>query len=81
MDGPAAHARPADGIIRMSLPRFIILATSVFLFVGLGSLVNVAKGNFDTELMFVGLVWLVLLGLLYYAAATLVYRLAAWRLK
>ncbi|HVP17791.1 MAG TPA: ATP-binding cassette domain-containing protein [Spirochaetia bacterium] len=49
--------------------------------VGLGSLVNVAKGNFDTELMFVGLVWLVLLGLLYYAAATLLHRLAAGRLK
>jgi NitT/TauT family transport system ATP-binding protein len=49
--------------------------------VGLGSLVNVAKGNFDTELMFVGLLWLVILGLVYYAAATLVYRLVAWRLK
>jgi putative riboflavin transport system permease protein len=49
--------------------------------VGLGSLVNVAKGNFDTELMFVGLVWLVLLGLLYYAAATLLYRLVQRRLK
>lgn len=49
--------------------------------VGLGSLVNVAKGNFDTELMFVGLAWLVILGLLYYAAASLLYRLAAWRLK
>ena len=49
--------------------------------VGLGSLVNVAKGNFDTELMFVGLVWLVILGLVYYAAATLVYRLASWRMR
>ncbi len=49
--------------------------------VGLGSLVNVAKGNFDTELMFVGLVWLVILGLVYYAAATLLHRLVAWRLR
>jgi NitT/TauT family transport system permease protein len=49
--------------------------------VGLGSLVNVAKGNFDTELMFVGLLWLIILGLVYYAVATLVYRLVAGRLK
>ncbi len=49
--------------------------------VGLGSLVNVAKGNFDTELMFVGLLWLVLLGLAYYGLATLLHRLAAWRLR
>ena len=49
--------------------------------VGLGALVNVAKGNFDTELMFVGLLWLVILGLAYYAGATLVYRLASWRLR
>jgi NitT/TauT family transport system ATP-binding protein len=49
--------------------------------VGLGSLVNVAKGNFDTELMFVGLLWLVILGLVYYAAATAVTRLVAARLK
>ncbi|HUI70156.1 MAG TPA: ATP-binding cassette domain-containing protein [Spirochaetia bacterium] len=49
--------------------------------VGLGSLVNVAKGNFDTELMFVGLLWLVILGLVYYAAATLVTRLVARRLR
>jgi putative riboflavin transport system permease protein len=49
--------------------------------VGLGSLVNVAKGNFDTELMFVGLIWLVILGLAYYAAATLVTRLLAARLR
>ena len=48
---------------------------------GLGSLVNVAKGNFDTELMFVGLLWLVILGLVYYAAATLVTRLVAGRLR
>jgi len=49
--------------------------------VGLGSLVNVAKGNFDTELMFVGLLWLVILGLAYYATATLVYKLATRRLR
>jgi len=49
--------------------------------VGLGSLVNVAKGNFDTELMFVGLIWLVILGLVYYASATLVTRLLAARLR
>ncbi len=49
--------------------------------VGLGSLVNVAKGNFDTELMFVGLIWLIILGLVYYAAATLVTKLLASRLR
>jgi ABC-type nitrate/sulfonate/bicarbonate transport system ATPase subunit/ABC-type nitrate/sulfonate/bicarbonate transport system permease component len=48
---------------------------------GLGSLVNVAKGNFDTELMFVGLLWLVILGLAYYAAASLLTRLLTRRLK
>jgi len=47
---------------------------------GLGSLVNVAKGNFDTELMFVGLLWLVILGLSYYGAASLLTRLLARRL-
>jgi NitT/TauT family transport system ATP-binding protein len=49
--------------------------------IGLGSLVNVAKGNFDTELMFVGLIWLVILGLVYYASASLVTRLLAARLR
>ena len=44
---------------------------------GLGSLVSIAKANFDVELMFVGLLWLVILGLVYYAAAGLAYRLAA----
>jgi NitT/TauT family transport system permease protein len=44
---------------------------------GLGSLVSIAKANFDVELMFVGLLWLVILGLSYYAAASLGYRLAA----
>jgi NitT/TauT family transport system ATP-binding protein len=44
---------------------------------GLGSLVSIAKANFDVELMFVGLAWLVILGLAYYAAASLGYRLAA----
>jgi NitT/TauT family transport system ATP-binding protein len=44
---------------------------------GLGSLVSIAKANFDVELMFVALIWLVLLGLAYYAAAGLLYRLVA----
>jgi NitT/TauT family transport system permease protein len=44
---------------------------------GLGSLVSIAKANFDVELMFVGLVWLVILGLSYYAAASIGYRLVA----
>jgi NitT/TauT family transport system ATP-binding protein len=44
---------------------------------GLGSLVSIAKANFDVPLMFVGLVWLVILGLVYYAAASAGYRLAA----
>jgi len=44
---------------------------------GLGSLVSIAKANFDVELMFVGLLWLVILGLAYYAAASGGARLAA----
>jgi len=44
---------------------------------GLGSLVSIAKANFDVELMFVGLVWLIILGLAYYAAASIGYRLVA----
>jgi hypothetical protein len=44
---------------------------------GLGSLVSIAKANFDVQLMFVGLMWLVILGLAYYAAASVGYRLAA----
>ncbi|HTO22466.1 MAG TPA: ATP-binding cassette domain-containing protein [Spirochaetia bacterium] len=44
---------------------------------GLGSLVSIAKANFDVELMFVGLLWLVILGLAYYAAASAASRLAA----
>jgi NitT/TauT family transport system ATP-binding protein len=41
---------------------------------GLGALVNRAKANFDIELMFVALIWLITLGLLYYGAASLSYR-------
>ncbi len=44
---------------------------------GLGSLVSIAKANFDTELMFVGLLWLVILGLCYYAVASAGYRLVS----
>ena len=40
---------------------------------GLGSLVGRAKANFDIELMFVALIWLVLLGLSYYNIANLLY--------
>jgi NitT/TauT family transport system ATP-binding protein len=40
---------------------------------GLGALVSRAKTNFDVELMFVGLVWLILLGLFYYAFASALY--------
>ncbi|PIE35040.1 hypothetical protein CSA56_05800 [candidate division KSB3 bacterium] len=40
---------------------------------GLGSLVGRAKANFDIELMFVALVWLVLLGLSYYNIANVLY--------
>lgn len=40
---------------------------------GLGALVNRAKANFDIELMFVALIWLITLGLLYYGAASLSY--------
>ncbi len=40
---------------------------------GLGALVNRAKANFDIELMFVALIWLIMLGLLYYGAASFSY--------
>ena len=48
---------------------------------GLGSLVSIAKANFDVELMFVGLAWLVILGLIYYEAASLWHRFVAWRIR
>ncbi len=48
---------------------------------GLGALVGIAKANFDFELMFVGLLWLIVLGLAYYAAASLGHRLAAGRMR
>ena len=48
---------------------------------GLGALVGIAKASFDFELMFVGLLWLILMGLAYYAAAQLAYRAAATRLR
>jgi hypothetical protein len=38
MDTSLAHARPAVGLDRISLPRFVLLATAVFLFTGFGSL-------------------------------------------
>lgn len=40
---------------------------------GLGALVVTAKANFDTELMFVALIWLIILGLSYYGLATFAY--------
>jgi len=40
---------------------------------GLGTLVNQSKANFDMELMFVGLIWLALLGLFYFGVASLVF--------
>ncbi|MCG8571214.1 MAG: ATP-binding cassette domain-containing protein [Spirochaetes bacterium] len=41
---------------------------------GLGALVVTAKASFDTELMFVALIWLIILGLSYYNLANLVYK-------
>jgi NitT/TauT family transport system permease protein len=46
---------------------------------GLGALVSRAKAVFDVELMFVGLLWLIALGIAYYGAASLVYRLVLRR--
>ncbi len=43
--------------------------------VGLGSLILIAKANFDIELMFVGLIWLILLGLSYFWLASFIYKL------
>lgn len=40
---------------------------------GLGALVVRAKANFDTELMFVSLIWLIILGLFYYGSAGMLY--------
>jgi NitT/TauT family transport system ATP-binding protein len=48
---------------------------------GLGALVGIAKANFDTELMFVGLLWLMALGLGYYLIAHILYRLTARRIR
>ena len=44
---------------------------------GLGFLVRSARATHDTELMFVGLVWLILLGLLYFSAANLLYTIVS----
>ncbi len=48
---------------------------------GLGALVGIAKADFDVELMFVGLLWLVLLGIFYYASAGFLYGLVARRIR
>ncbi len=48
---------------------------------GLGALVGIAKADFDVELMFVGLLWLMLLGLFYYASAGFLYGLVARRIR
>ncbi len=48
---------------------------------GLGSLVNIAKANFDMDLMFVGLIWLGILGLSYFALASVVFGLIQARRK
>jgi NitT/TauT family transport system ATP-binding protein len=48
---------------------------------GLGALVSRAKTNFDMELMFVGLLWLILLGLFYYAFASALYYAIQKRLE
>ncbi len=42
---------------------------------GLGSLILIAKANFDIELMFVGLVWLIILGLSYFWLANFIYKI------
>ena len=47
---------------------------------GLGALVSRAKANFDVELMFVGLLWLIALGLAYYGLASACYRFIQKRL-
>jgi NitT/TauT family transport system ATP-binding protein len=48
---------------------------------GLGALVNRAKANFEIELMFTGLLWLILLGLAYYVLASACYYLIRRRLQ
>jgi NitT/TauT family transport system ATP-binding protein len=48
---------------------------------GLGAMVGIAKANFDVELMFVGLMWLVTLGIVYYALAHLLYRTIAKKIS
>jgi NitT/TauT family transport system ATP-binding protein len=48
---------------------------------GLGALVNRAKANFEIEFMFTALLWLILLGLAYYALASLCYYCIIQRLR
>jgi len=42
---------------------------------GLGSLIKFAKANFDIDLMFVGLIWLIILGITYYKIANIIYNI------
>jgi hypothetical protein len=72
------HARPAAGLARISLPRFIILATSVCLFVGLGSLLAWLKtGRVECARAFFvgpGALYLVFLGALEFSLCRIVVR-------
>jgi len=49
--------------------------------VGLGSLIHIAKANFDTPLMFVALLWLIILGLTYFSLANFIYIIVTKRKK
>ncbi|MGL4524765.1 MAG: ATP-binding cassette domain-containing protein [Spirochaetia bacterium] len=42
---------------------------------GLGALINLAKSRFDTPLMFVGLIWLVIMGFLYFQFFSLIQKI------
>jgi NitT/TauT family transport system ATP-binding protein len=49
--------------------------------VGLGSLILIAKANFDTPLMFVALLWLIILGITYFSLANFIYIIVTKRKK
>src|SRR4051812_12470922 len=73
-----ARRRTTSGTVRMSLPRFILLATSIFLFVGLGALVAwQVTGRMESVRIFFrgsGAMYLVFLAVIEFSLGRLVVR-------
>jgi hypothetical protein len=73
-----ARRRPTTATVRMSLPRFILLATSVFLFLGLGALVAwQVTGRMESVRIFFrgsGAMYLVFLAVIEFSLGRLVVR-------